>query len=119
MAKNRASAGSSVYAKHLIMKLAPLVGRGQAHDIVHYTLESGGTDALCTDSNIITHFSKSQNETALDPSHYLGESVEIARLSAILAECIATRLKKAQAKWRIKYLNTELCLLLGIPVTNI
>ena len=68
-----------------MMKLAPLVGRGQAHDIVHYALESGRTDALYTDSNLIAHFSESQSETALDPSHYLGESVEIARLSAILA----------------------------------
>ena len=75
-------------------KLAPLAGRGQAHNIVHYTLESCGTDALCTDSNITAHFSKPQNETALDPSHYLGESVEIARLSAILAEGIAARVKK-------------------------
>ena len=91
----------------------------QAHEIVHYALEGGGTDALYTDSNITAHFSESKFETALDPSHYLGESVEIARLSAILAEGIATRLKKARAKWRVKYLNTELCLLLGIPVANI
>jgi hypothetical protein len=92
---------------------------GQAHDIVHYALESAGTDALYTDSNITAHFSESQFETTLDPSHYLGESVEVAHLSAILAEGVATQLKKARAKWRIKYLNTELCLLLGIPVTNI
>jgi hypothetical protein len=39
-----------------MMKLAPLVGRGQAYDIVHYALESGGTDALCTDRNITAHF---------------------------------------------------------------
>ena len=78
-----------------MMKLAPLVGRGQAYDIVHYSLESGETDALCTDSNITAHFSKPQNATALDPSHYLGESAEIARLSAILAEGIATQQKKA------------------------
>ena len=94
MAKNLASAGSSVCAEHLMMKLAPLVGRGQAHDIVHYALESGGADAPYTDSNIIAHFSESQFETALEPSHYLGGRVEIARLSAILAEGIAARLKK-------------------------
>jgi len=74
MAKNLASAGSSVCAEHLMMKLAPLVGRGQAHDIVHYALESGGTDALYTDSNITAYFSESQFETTLDPSHYLGEA---------------------------------------------
>ena len=94
MAKNLASAGPSVCAEHLMRKLAPLAGRGQAHNIAHYALESCGTDALCTDSNITAHFSETQIETALDPSHYLGGSVEIARLSAILAEGIAARLKK-------------------------
>jgi 3-carboxy-cis,cis-muconate cycloisomerase len=57
-----------------MVKLAPLVGRGQAHDIVHYLLESGGTDALYTNSNTTAHFSESQFETTLDPSHYLGEA---------------------------------------------
>ena len=75
-------------------KLAPLAGRGQVHDIVHYALESGGTDAVCTDSNITAHFSETKIETPFDPSHYLGRSVEIARLSATLAEGIAARLKK-------------------------
>ena len=93
-------------------KLAPLAGRGQAHDIVHYALESGGTDALCNDSNITAHFSETQIETALDPSHYLGESVEIARLSAILAEGIANRLNKG-AKWRV---NSSIGRLTGIIV---
>ena len=77
MAKNLASAGPSVCAEHLMTKLAPLAGRGQAHDIVHYALESGGADAPYTDSNIIAHFSESQFETALDPLHYLRESVEV------------------------------------------
>ena len=60
-----------------MMKLAPLVGRGQAYDIVHYALESVRTDAFYTDSNLTAHFSESQFETALDPSHYLRESVEV------------------------------------------
>ena len=94
VAKNLASAGPSVCAEHIMIKLAPLAGRGQAHVIVHYALESGGTDALCTDSNITAHFSETQIETALDPSHYLGGRVEIAHLSAILAEGIAALLKK-------------------------
>ena len=75
-------------------KLVPLTGRGQAHNIVHYTLESCGRDTLCTDSNITAHFSETKIETPFDPSHYLGRSVEIARLSATLAEGIAARLKK-------------------------
>ena len=105
MAKNLASAGPSVCVEQLMRKLAPLAGRGQAHNIVYYALESCGTDALCTNSNITAHFSETKIETPFDPSHYLWRSVEIARLSAILAEGIAARLKKVQAKWRIKHLN--------------
>ena len=72
MTKNLASAGPSVCAKHLMRKLAQLAGRGQAHDIVHYALESGETDALCTDSNITALFSETQIETALDLPHITG-----------------------------------------------
>jgi len=67
IAKDRASAGSPVCAEHLMMKLAPLVGRGQAHDIVHYALESGRTDALYTDSNLIAHFSESPIRNRIRP----------------------------------------------------
>lgn len=93
MAQNLASAGTSVCAENLMMKLAPLVGRGRAHDIVHHALETGGPDGLFTDVNITNHLSESQIKTALDPSHYLGDSVEIAHQAATLAEDIATRLQ--------------------------
>ena len=93
MAQNLASAGTSVCAENLMMKLAPLVGRGRAHDIVHHALETGGPDTLFTDSNITAHLSESQIRTALDPSNYIGESAEIARLAASLAEDIVTRLQ--------------------------
>lgn len=93
MAQNLASVGTSVCAEHLMMKLAPLIGRGRAHDIVHHALETAGPDALHTDSNITAHLSKTQIKTALDPSNYLGDSVEIARLAATLAEDIAIRLQ--------------------------
>ena len=76
-----------------MMKLAPLVGRGRAHDIVHHALETGGPDALYTDSNITAHLSKTQIKTALEPSNYLGDSAGIARLAAKLAEEIAIRLQ--------------------------
>jgi 3-carboxy-cis,cis-muconate cycloisomerase len=93
MAQNLASAGTSLCAENLMMKLAPLVGRGRAHDIVHHALETGGPDTLFTDSNITAHLSESQIKTALDPSNYLGDSAKIARLAATLAEDIVTRLQ--------------------------
>ena len=93
MAKNLASAGGSVCAEHLMMKLAPLVGRGQAHDIVHHALETGGPDALYIDSEITAKLSTKEISHALDPTHYLGDSVAIANQAATLAEKIATRLE--------------------------
>ena len=93
MAKNLASAGGSVCAENLMMKLAPLVGRGQAHDIVHHALEAGGPDALYIDSEITAKLSTKEISHALDPMHYLGDSVAIANQSATLAEKIATRLE--------------------------
>ena len=96
MAKKLASVGPSVCAEHLLMKLAPLVGRGQAHDIVHHALESGGADAPYTDSNIIAHFSESQFETALDPLHYLRESVEVLTSLPSLPKAWKLGLKKRE-----------------------
>ena len=46
MADNLAGIGTAVCAKNLMMTLAPLVGRGRAHDIVHHALEAGGPAAL-------------------------------------------------------------------------
>lgn len=93
MAQNLASVGTSLCAEHLMMKLAPLIGRGRAHDIVHHALETGGPDALYTDADITNHLSESQIMNALDTSNYLGDSPDIARLAAKLAEDLATRLK--------------------------
>ena len=75
MAQNLASAGASVCAENLMMTLAPLVGRGRAHDIVHHALETGGPDALFTDVNITNHLSESQIKTALRPLALFGDSV--------------------------------------------
>ena len=91
MAQNLVSVGNSVCAEHLMMKLAPLVGRGRAHDIVHHALEAGGTAALYTDSEITANLSVIEIKNALDPALYLGDSVSIACQSATLAEDIANR----------------------------
>ena len=93
MAQNLASVGSSVCAEHLMMKLAPIVGRGQAHDIVHHALETGGPDALYSDSKIAANLPAKEIINALDPANYLGDSVIISRQSAKLAEVIALRLE--------------------------
>lgn len=97
MAQNLKKAGSAVCAEHLMMKLAPIVGRAQAHDIIHHTLEAGGPDALFTDPEITRHMSATAIADALDPANYLGDSAAIARQSADLAETLASRLAAGAA----------------------
>ena len=92
MADKLAGVGSAVCAENLMMTLAPLVGRGRAHDIVHHALEAGGPAALYNNPEISRHLSVSDIEAALDPTNYLGDSASIAREAAQLAVSIATRL---------------------------
>jgi 3-carboxy-cis,cis-muconate cycloisomerase len=95
MARNLARVGSSVCAENLMMKLAPLVGRARAHDVVHHALETGGPDSLFTDPEITAHLSSAAISSALDPANYLGDSAAIARAAASLAESLATRFETA------------------------
>jgi len=91
MADNLARVGSAVCAENLMMTLAPLVGRGRAHDIVHHALEAGGPAALYSDHEISQHLSAADITAALDPANYLGDSASIAREAAQLAVRLATR----------------------------
>ncbi len=91
MARNLAAVGAAVCAEHLMMVLAPRVGRARAHDIVHHALETGGTDALFSDPAITTEMTQDEICHALDPAHYLGDSATIARQSASLATALAER----------------------------
>ena len=92
MADNLARVGSAVCAENLMMTLAPLVGRGRAHDIVHHALDAGGPAALYGDPEISQHLSAADIAAALDPANYLGDSASIAREAAQLAVRVATRL---------------------------
>jgi len=74
-----------------MMTLAPRVGRGRAHDIVHHALEAGGPAALYSDPEISQHLSAADITAALDPANYLGDSASIAREAAQLAVRLATR----------------------------
>jgi len=92
MKKNLMSVGASVTTEKLMMNLAPLVGRGKAHDIVHHALETGGPSALKKDPNILKHFSVKEIEETLDPTNYLGDSVEIAIKASNRARALAKKL---------------------------
>ncbi|SNR69734.1 lyase family protein [Puniceibacterium sediminis] len=92
MAENLARSKGAITAENLMMSLAPLVGRAEAHDIVHHVLETGGVSDLSTADEITAHMSPSEIAAALDPALYTGDSEIIAREAARLAIGLSARL---------------------------
>lgn len=97
MAENLAAVGNAVSTENLMMVLAPIVGRGRAHDIVHHAIETGGAAALFNDPEITANLSDEQISTALNPANYLGDSVSIAHAAAELATEVAAKLNRERA----------------------
>ncbi|KMK68279.1 lyase family protein [Puniceibacterium sp. IMCC21224] len=95
MAANLARSQGAIVAENLMMVLAPVVGRGSAHDIVHHVLETGGAQALRTAPEIAAHLSYEAIAAALDPAQYTGDSKVIAHEAATLAISLAARLGSA------------------------
>jgi 3-carboxy-cis,cis-muconate cycloisomerase len=99
MAQNLALTDGGIAAERLMMQLAPKVGRARAHDIVHHALDAGLTaglsprEALLADGEMAGLMRTEDIAAALDPSGYAGDSAEIARVAARLAEALAARLR--------------------------
>ncbi|WP_158585641.1 lyase family protein [Pseudooceanicola sediminis] len=91
MAENLNRSQGAISAENLMMALAPLAGRAQAHDIVHHALEDGGASGLTEDAGIRKYLEPAAIAAALDPAQYLGDSVEIALSGADLAQDLAVR----------------------------
>jgi 3-carboxy-cis,cis-muconate cycloisomerase len=74
-------------------------GARGAHDIVHHALDAGlaagmpPREALLADGEIAGLMRAEDIAEALDPSGYAGDSAEIARAAARLAEALAARLR--------------------------
>lgn len=96
MAENLSRSQGAISAENLMMVLAPLAGRAQAHDIVHHALEKGGAAGLLEDAQVRKYLGAQEIRAALDPAHYLGDSVEIALAGADLAEAVADRFVRRQ-----------------------
>jgi 3-carboxy-cis,cis-muconate cycloisomerase len=78
MAANLAMTNGLIVAEAAMMKLAPFIGRQQAHDIVYAACrtvaEKGGrlADVLAQEPAITAHFDRAAIEAMTDPANYLG-----------------------------------------------
>jgi len=100
MRENLDRSGGAIASEKLMMVLAPLVGRAQAHDLVHHVLEQAMEEglsprvAILADAEIGKHLTAQEIEAALDPAAYVGDSVEIAESAADLAARLARRFRR-------------------------
>ncbi|SPF81487.1 lyase family protein [Pseudoprimorskyibacter insulae] len=98
MARNANLTGGAIATERLMMMLAPMIGRAEAHDLVHHAIENHSeeqcsvADALRNDSTVLAHLSDAQIADALDPTGYCGDSSSIARDAAIAGRRTAERL---------------------------
>ncbi|MBY6090448.1 lyase family protein [Maritimibacter alkaliphilus] len=96
MAENAALSGGGIATENLMMRLAPLTGRAQAHDIVHHALEHGAghppLEVLSTAPEVTAHLTEGEIAAALDPAAYTGDSARIARDAAEMARARAGQL---------------------------
>jgi 3-carboxy-cis,cis-muconate cycloisomerase len=98
MRRNLERSGGAIAAENAMMLLAPALGRGEAHDLLHHALAealaNGGplVDQLLADPRVRTAVDEPALRTALDPGGYTGRSAEMAREMAAAAREAAARL---------------------------
>ncbi|MBV1800242.1 3-carboxy-cis,cis-muconate cycloisomerase [Siccirubricoccus sp. G192] len=80
MRRNLDSTGGLIMSEHVMMGLAPALGRGQAHHVVHHAcdvaLEMGIplADALLRDEQVAAKLPRAEIERLTDPAGYLGST---------------------------------------------
>ncbi|MCK9507358.1 MAG: adenylosuccinate lyase family protein [Pigmentiphaga sp.] len=83
------------------MALAPVLGRLQAHDLVHEVCQQAASaglslaDALKADARITPHLDSGRIERLTDPSHYLGQAADIVKRVVAAAEAEQRQLTAA------------------------
>ncbi|MBT3358363.1 MAG: adenylosuccinate lyase family protein [Rhodospirillales bacterium] len=91
MMENLHRSGGLIVAEHVMMTLAPVIGRHSAHDLVHAAavrVQQGECDlfaALWADETVRENVPEATLKSALDPANYLGASITTARECAALA----------------------------------
>jgi 3-carboxy-cis,cis-muconate cycloisomerase len=83
MAKNLAMSNGLIVAEAVMMRMAPIIGRQDAHDIVYAACrivnERGGTlaDVLADDPQVSEHFDRAAIEDMTDPANYSGLAAQM------------------------------------------
>jgi 3-carboxy-cis,cis-muconate cycloisomerase len=83
MAANLGISRGLIVAEAVMMKMAPFIGRQQAHDVVYEACrtvnEEGGTlaEVLARDSTISRHFDRAALDRLTDPASYIGLAPEM------------------------------------------
>jgi 3-carboxy-cis,cis-muconate cycloisomerase len=89
MARNLGLTGGLILAEAVMMRLAPFVGRGEAHHLVYDCCVAARDqrlplrDTLAGDPRITAHLDQAAIDAALDPANYLGSAG--AMVDAVLA----------------------------------
>ncbi len=95
----RLSAGM-IGSESLMLALGEKIGRQEAHEVVYAVAQKAATtdlpflDLLGAEPAVMDVFTVDEVRALLDPSAYLGRSVEIARATAQVADDVADRLLK-------------------------
>jgi 3-carboxy-cis,cis-muconate cycloisomerase len=78
MQRNLASTGGLIVAEAVMMGLAPVMGRGEAHHVVHHACDVALAEsvplaeALLRDPQVAARLSRAEVERLTDPAGYLG-----------------------------------------------
>ncbi len=99
MRRNLDRSGESIAAERVMMLLAPHLGRGEAHDLVHHALSEASASGasilptLLADERVRGSVEEHALRASLDPAAYTGHSEPMAREMAAAARSAATRLQ--------------------------
>jgi 3-carboxy-cis,cis-muconate cycloisomerase len=88
-----------ITAEAVMMELATMIGRQQAHEVVHHAAQRVATsqpriafaEALSDDPAVTAHLTRSQITRLLDPTRYTGLSADLARQTSRRAATAAAR----------------------------
>jgi 3-carboxy-cis,cis-muconate cycloisomerase len=99
MRGNLDRSGESIAAERVMMLLAPHLGRGEAHDLVHRALSEASASGasilptLLADERVRGSVEEHALRASLDPAAYTGRSEPMAREMAAAARSVAARLQ--------------------------
>lgn len=85
MKSNLDMSGQFMASENAMMTLAPLIGRTEAHDVVHHAVSEAArtgarlSDILCADASLAGKVSAQTITESLDPARYTGLSAQLAQ----------------------------------------